>query len=81
MRQLTYTGPNELEWREAPSPASSSDAAALVRPRAVATCDLDALIIEGELPVSGAVPPGATSASRRCSSSAIPSARWRPDSW
>ena len=41
MRQLTYTGPDQLEWREAAEPVLSSDGAALVRPRAVATCDLD----------------------------------------
>jgi threonine dehydrogenase-like Zn-dependent dehydrogenase len=50
VRQLTYTGPDKLEWREAPAPRLSSDAAALVRPRAVATCDLDALIIVGASP-------------------------------
>jgi threonine dehydrogenase-like Zn-dependent dehydrogenase len=50
MRQLTYTRPDTLEWREAPEPKLSSDAAALVRPRAVATCDLDALIIAGHSP-------------------------------
>jgi threonine dehydrogenase-like Zn-dependent dehydrogenase len=50
MRQLTYTGPDALEWRDAPEPRLSSDGAALVRPRAVATCDLDALIIEGASP-------------------------------
>jgi threonine dehydrogenase-like Zn-dependent dehydrogenase len=50
MQQLTYTGPDRLEWREAPAPRLSSDAAALVRPRAVATCDLDALIIAGASP-------------------------------
>ena len=50
MLQLTYTGPDALEWREAPEPHLSSDAAALVRPLAVATCDLDALIIEGSSP-------------------------------
>jgi len=50
MQQLTYTAPNALQWREAPDPQLSSDSAALVRPRAVATCDLDALIIEGTSP-------------------------------
>jgi hypothetical protein len=40
VQQLTYTAPNELEWREASEPSLSSDAAALVRPVAVATCDL-----------------------------------------
>jgi threonine dehydrogenase-like Zn-dependent dehydrogenase len=50
MQQLTYTAPNALEWREAPEPRLSSDGAAIVRPLAVATCDLDALIIEGGSP-------------------------------
>ncbi len=50
MQQLTYTAPNELEWREAPAPQLVSDASALVRPVAVATCDLDALILQGISP-------------------------------
>jgi threonine dehydrogenase-like Zn-dependent dehydrogenase len=50
MLQLTYTAPNALEWREAPEPKLSSDGAARVRPIAVATCDLDALILEGASP-------------------------------
>ena len=58
MLQLTYTGPDQLEWREAPEPSLSSDAAALVRPRAVATCDLDALIIEGVSPFPPPFPLG-----------------------
>jgi threonine dehydrogenase-like Zn-dependent dehydrogenase len=48
--QLTYTAPNALEWREVPEPKLSSDGAATVRPIAVATCDLDALILEGASP-------------------------------
>jgi threonine dehydrogenase-like Zn-dependent dehydrogenase len=47
---LTYTAPRELEWREAPEPKLPSEKAALVRPLAVATCDLDALIIGGASP-------------------------------
>jgi threonine dehydrogenase-like Zn-dependent dehydrogenase len=50
VQQLTYTAPSALEWREAPEPRLSSDGAALVRPTAVATCDLDALIIDGSSP-------------------------------
>ena len=50
MLQLTYTGPDQLEWREAPAASLCSDAAALVRPRVVATCDLDALIVTGASP-------------------------------
>jgi threonine dehydrogenase-like Zn-dependent dehydrogenase len=58
MLQLTFTGPDALEWREAPQPQLSSDAAALVRPRAVATCDLDALIIGGGSPFQPPFPLG-----------------------
>jgi threonine dehydrogenase-like Zn-dependent dehydrogenase len=58
MLQLTFTGPDALEWREAPQPQLSSDAAALVRPRAVATCDLDALIIGGRSPFQPPFPLG-----------------------
>jgi alcohol dehydrogenase len=50
MLQLTYTGPRGLEWREAAEPRLGSDRAALVRPRAVATCDLDWLIVDGGSP-------------------------------
>lgn len=58
MQQLTYTAPNELHWLEANQPSLSSDAAALVRPVAVATCDLDALIIAGESPFPAPFPIG-----------------------
>jgi threonine dehydrogenase-like Zn-dependent dehydrogenase len=50
MQQLTYTGASALDWREVPEPKLTGGDAALVRPRAVATCDLDALIIEGLSP-------------------------------
>jgi len=56
--QLTYTAPNTLDWREAPPPRLSSDAAALVRPVAVATCDLDAIIIGGASPFPAPFPIG-----------------------
>ncbi|HEV2924123.1 MAG TPA: alcohol dehydrogenase catalytic domain-containing protein [Solirubrobacteraceae bacterium] len=58
MQQLVYTAPNVLEWREAAAPRLSSDLAALVRPKAVATCDLDALIIEGTSPFPAPFPLG-----------------------
>jgi threonine dehydrogenase-like Zn-dependent dehydrogenase len=50
VQQLNYLGPGKLAWREAPDPKLDSDSAALVRPLAVATCDLDALIVRGESP-------------------------------
>ena len=58
MQQLTYSGPDALEWREAPEARLSSDRAALVRPLAVATCDLDALIIAGSSPFAAPFPLG-----------------------
>jgi alcohol dehydrogenase len=58
MQQLTYTAPNRLEWREAEEPRLDSDRAALVRPLAVATCDLDALILAGESPFAPPFPIG-----------------------
>jgi threonine dehydrogenase-like Zn-dependent dehydrogenase len=58
VEQLTYLGPGELAWREAPAPKLESDCAALVRPLAVATCDLDALIIGGEAPFRAPIPLG-----------------------
>jgi alcohol dehydrogenase len=58
MERLTYTGPRTLEWREAPAPTLESDRAALVRPLAVATCDLDALIVTGSSPFRPPFPLG-----------------------
>jgi threonine dehydrogenase-like Zn-dependent dehydrogenase len=58
MEQLTYTAANDLQWRETPEPGLSSDSAALVRPKAVATCDLDAIIISGESPFPPPFPLG-----------------------
>ncbi len=58
MQQLNYLGPHRLEWREVPEPRLTSDGAALVRPVAVATCDLDALIVEGASPFPPPFPIG-----------------------
>ena len=58
MQQLTYTAPQTLQWRDAPEPRLTSPAGALVRPVAVATCDLDALIISGAAPFPAPFPIG-----------------------
>ena len=50
MRALTYLGPNNLEWREVPDPTIDAAAEAVVRPLAVATCDLDDTIVRGYAP-------------------------------
>lgn len=41
MRQLAYVKPGQIEWEESPAPALTDPAGALVRPLAVARCDLD----------------------------------------
>jgi threonine dehydrogenase-like Zn-dependent dehydrogenase len=58
MQQLTYLGPSDLAWRDAPTPQLTSDRSALVRPLAVATCDLDGLIIAGASPFPAPFPLG-----------------------
>jgi threonine dehydrogenase-like Zn-dependent dehydrogenase len=58
MQQLVYTAPKQLEWQEAPEPVLDSDGAALVRPLAVATCDLDAMIVRGATPFPAPFPIG-----------------------
>ncbi len=58
MRELTYVGPGQVEWREAPAPRLEGDGQALVRPIAVATCDLDAVIVRGLAPFPPPFPLG-----------------------
>ncbi len=53
MRELTFVGPGKLEWREVAAPTIDGPGQALVRPIAVATCDLDALLLRGEAPMFG----------------------------
>ncbi len=50
MRALVYAGPGQVEWRDVPAPRLHGDAEALVRPLAVASCDLDAAIVRGQAP-------------------------------
>lgn len=45
MRQLTCTGPGVVEWRDVPPPAIEQPDDALVRPIAVARCEIDPLLI------------------------------------
>lgn len=47
MRQLMYCGPARLEWEDCPAPRLGGPAEALVRPLAVATCDLDVMALRG----------------------------------
>ena len=45
MRQLTCTGPGEVAWREVAEPAGDEPTDALVRPIAVARCEIDPLLV------------------------------------
>jgi threonine dehydrogenase-like Zn-dependent dehydrogenase len=58
MRQLTFVEPRVLEWRDVPEPALDGPLEALVRPLAVATCDLDRGVIAGWAPLPGPFPLG-----------------------
>jgi alcohol dehydrogenase len=50
MRALTAAAGGRLRWGQAPAPVLTGPGAALVRPVAVATCDLDPLIALGASP-------------------------------
>jgi threonine dehydrogenase-like Zn-dependent dehydrogenase len=58
MRELRFVEPGRLDWYDAPEPELGSDLAALVRPIAVAGCDLDLPIVAGQTPVVGPFPVG-----------------------
>lgn len=58
VRQLEITGVRSVEWREAPAPALAGDGEALVRPLAVAMCDLDSAFILGLVPFGEPFPLG-----------------------
>lgn len=47
MRQLWYTGKQKLEWKEVPEPVIDGRGQAIVRPLAIARCDLDLPILLG----------------------------------
>jgi len=53
VRQLTFVSPGKLEWREVADARVEEAADVLVRPVAVATCDLDTAFVTGEAPVAG----------------------------
>lgn len=50
MRQLTVTGERRLEWLEVPAPRLAGPEGAIVRPLAVAVCDVDRAIVTGRFP-------------------------------
>jgi len=50
MRQLEFVEKGKLEWREAPEPKLEDDGEAIVRPVALATCDIDVAFVQGRFP-------------------------------
>jgi len=50
--------PGTVRWEEAPDPVLGSAEAAIVRPLAVATCDLDVGVLQGAYPLAGPYPFG-----------------------
>ena len=58
VRQLTYIEKDRLEWREASEPRIEAEGEALVRPVAVATCDLDLWMVRGRRALPGRSRPG-----------------------
>ncbi|KUI47800.1 alcohol dehydrogenase [Mycobacterium sp. GA-1199] len=52
MQQLTLEDAGEYAWREAPDPQLAGPEQALVRPLAVACCDLDVAVVQGRLPMA-----------------------------
>ena len=55
MRQLVMNEPGELDWTGIPEPDLEGPGECLVRPVAVATCDLDGPIVRGEAPIPGPI--------------------------
>jgi len=58
MRQLTFVKPGLLEWWDVREPALRGPEEAIVRPLAVARCDLDLTIVTGKAPAAGPFPFG-----------------------
>jgi alcohol dehydrogenase len=58
MQQLTVVEKGRLEWLDVPQPKLEGDGDAIVRPLAVATCDLDSQIVKGTTPFPLPIPLG-----------------------
>lgn len=57
MQRLILDGPGALHWDDAPEPVAVGQGA-VVRPLAVATCDLDVGVLQGRFPLAGPYPFG-----------------------
>jgi len=54
MKALYYKGPGKLQWLETDAPNIEANTDVIVKPLAVATCDLDWEIVSGRTPFKGA---------------------------
>ncbi len=54
MRRLILHGPHHVSWEDTDDPSEPTGDAAVVRPIAVATCDLDVAVLRGHYPAPGA---------------------------
>ena len=58
MRTLVFLEAGRVEWQDAPDAAIETADDALVRPLAVAVCDLDVALLRGLIPFQGPFPIG-----------------------
>jgi len=58
MRSVTLLGTGSLRWDDVAAPVLTGPEEAIVRPVAVATCDLDTLVLRGNYPLPGPYPLG-----------------------
>lgn len=58
MQQLMFEAAGDYAWRQAPEPEITAAEQAIVRPLAVACCDLDVAVAQGRLACRGALPLG-----------------------
>jgi threonine dehydrogenase-like Zn-dependent dehydrogenase len=52
VRELVFLSRSETRWRESPEPRLEGPGEALVRPVAVACCDLDVVVVQGRAPLA-----------------------------
>ena len=58
MQRMMLIGAGEVRWEDASEPTLSGAGAAIVRPLAIATCDLDVGVLRGGFPLQGPYPFG-----------------------
>src|SRR5688500_330975 len=58
MRRMVLVGTSEVRWEDVDEPVLGDGGQAIVRPIAVATCDLDVGVLTGAFPLEGPYPFG-----------------------